>query len=216
MTQLVIFDCDGTLYRQPDCSFKKSPFWQEVKDISAKLLADSGFPASNAEQTVEDWVHEYKGELSQAFVDHGITDQMSYFARTWGAIDPLKYIVDPLNPAAIEQIAKNGLKVAILSAAPLVWTRNVLESLSVLPFFEDAIWSGEGDIRKPHPESFYQVIDAMDVSSLDTTVVGNEEEMDIIPARNLNLYTVCMNPYGRKTVADHSIAHINEICEVFR
>jgi FMN phosphatase YigB (HAD superfamily) len=216
MYDLIIFDFDGTFYRQPNVPFAESNFWKEICQASTDLLSTRcGLAPRQAEERFRELSKAYKGELSKAFeVEQGIP-LMEYFAQTWGEIDPKKHITkERMDKTTLEKILGITKEIAILSAAPRVWVNKGIEDLGLSAYFTDNVWTGEGVIRKPMPESYAMILSHFQARPEHTLMAGDENDKDIIPAKNMGLTTVHINPYHKQSNAHYCIHSIHELIKV--
>lgn len=205
-----IFDLDGTLYsfeRRSGVSFVKSQFYQDIKENVYQFFAEElKISHKQAIQTYEKIMDEFEGEVSLGVEKTFGIDRYRYFAATWN-LEPKKYLESNRNLIPIMEKV-NG-KAAILTSAPLVWAENVLMFLGIDKYLEGAVFTGEGNIRKPNPEVFRQVLRFLDCPPEQVFSIGDQEQTDIIPAKLLGIKTIFIG--GNSLEADYSLSSIDEL-----
>ncbi len=187
--EAVIFDMDGTLYSFPENKpFGQSPFGQAIQQNARTFIAkEFGLSAEAAEQRYTELQTEYGGETSIGIERAYGVDRMRFFENTWN-LDPEKYITPaPGLREALEQINAERI---VLSAAPRIWVDRALGYMGVADLFGKRIITGEPDLRKPNPEVFRRIIGAYGFTAARVVSVGDQEYLDILPAREVGLQTV--------------------------
>lgn len=216
--ELAIFDCDGTLYRQPDQPFLDTPFWNEVSERSIDLIMDQTRRNNlQAELFFNFLFDKYDGEISQGMMKEVGVPIEQYFVRTWGQIDPGDYVREWIvRREILDNIRDCNIGLAVLSNAPAVWVERVLEFVGVADFFKDLVWTGEGKIRKPKEDSYIRVANHFGVEFKNVVMIGDEEKNDIVVPNKIGINTILVNPYGRETNAMYQITEVNEIIRVLK
>ncbi|MBU3935638.1 HAD family hydrolase [Patescibacteria group bacterium] len=204
-----IFDLDGTLYRFNKSSggyFVKSQFYQDIKENVYRFFAkELKISRKQSIQTYKKIMDEFKGEVSLGVEKTFGIDRYQYFSATWN-LDPEKYL-EP-NENLIPMIEPLSGNIAILTSAPLVWAQNALKFLGIDEYFKDAVFTGEGDIRKPNPEAFVQILKSFNCPSNEVFSIGDQEQTDILPAKNLGIKTIIVG--SESAIADYSIKTISD------
>lgn len=216
--KLILFDCDGTLYKQPDLPFLQMPFWSDIKNKSIDLYSRvKGCSRDSAETEFKMLFSDYHGEVSQAFEDNLPITSKEYFANTWGKIHTPTYMQEPtMRGSTIERLVSEGFEVGMLTNAPRIWAEKVLAELQLSEYFDGRIWDGEGEIRKPRPVSYLTAIAGCQRTPEETIMVGDEEKNDITGASLLGVCTIRINPYNKSTSADFQVNNVNEILQVLK
>jgi FMN phosphatase YigB (HAD superfamily) len=207
---LVIFDCDGTLYRMDNKPFPETSFYKEIRQKAAALI-ESVTGCSNGMNRLVEIEGTYGLELSLAFKEQFNLSVPDYFRRTWGEIDPARFVDNADHTRHVLTAVANRSSIALLTNAPEAWCNNVLEYIGATDLFKDLVWTGEGAVRKPNVKAFQQVMAHFGATPGRTAMVGDEEKTDILPCSMLGMYTVRVNPHNKETVADQSISSIAEL-----
>ncbi|MEM9408176.1 MAG: HAD family hydrolase [Acidobacteriota bacterium] len=85
-----------------------------------------------------------------------------------------------------------GVKTALLAdvVGPTEIFQRVLEEHGLADRFDAIVWSSETGVRKPASAAFEHVADALAMHPTQLIMVGDSEEQDITPARDLGWRTV--------------------------
>lgn len=187
-----IFDMDGTLYqfdRGQGGEFTASHFYSDLRNnIYGFFMARLGMNREEAVSNYERIKDEHHGEVSLGVeAEYGI-DRCDYFAETWGTLDPAEYI--EANEALPEVLNALKGKIALLTTAPRVWAIKVLAYLNIEDAFDDRIYTGEPDLRKPDPQVFQNIADDFEVKPSQVFSIGDQEKTDIAPAQAIGMRTI--------------------------
>lgn len=185
----VIFDMDGTLYQFPNgTTFSSSPLGEAVKENVTSFIAEE-FKLQDDEARLKyrELQMQYDGEMSLGLEQEFGIDRMSFFEETWG-IDPENVIVP--EPNLKDELAQLSIRCALLTSAPRVWATRVLGYIDVINIFDDLIFTGEPDIRKPNPEVFRAIAKILGLDANQIVSIGDQEYSDIIPAKEVGMRTV--------------------------
>lgn len=187
----IIFDMDGCLYsfdKGTSQTFGQSQFSRELhRNIVAFFQNRFELDPEEALKSYRDFSRRFNGEISLGLEQECDVSRGEYFAATWN-INPQKFVerYERLIPA----LGRLSIRRGLLSAAPRIWVDKVLNHLDVKDLFEPAIFSGDPNIRKPHPEAFLQVARFWGVPPESLISIGDQEETDILPAKQLGMATV--------------------------
>ena len=187
--ELIIFDMDGTLYKlssKGDGAMFKTKFYTEVEKKGIDFISTRlGLSKTQAARIRQDIFKEYNGDVSIGLEEDFRLDRTEYFNEVWD-INPAPYISKNKElPSLIERIVG---KKAVLTAAPRVWAKNVLNYLEIGDLF-NGMWFGEGDIRKPDPEAYLQITNAFNVNPRNTVMIEDEPTY-LKPAKELGMTTI--------------------------
>lgn len=197
--EAIIFDMDGTLYTFPEGkTFGQSPFGQAIQQNVKEFIGkEFGLNEEEATQRYKELYARFDGEMSLGLERDFRIDRMRFFDTTWD-INPKKFII-PANGLR-DQLEKIDAERIILSAAPRVWVTKALSYMGIADLFNDRIFTGEPDIRKPNPEAFRQVARKLGIEADCMVSIGDQEFSDILPAKQIGMQTVRIG--DGKTAAD--------------
>lgn len=207
-----IFDLDGTLYRYKGGStFATSEFYGDLKkNIFAFLEQEIGIPSEKAVEVYAHLKQTYGGHVSIGVEREYGVEQARYFASTWN-MDPERYIEATSDPRGVlEQL--HGRK-AVLTEAPRVWAERALAFLKVDDLFGDLIFTGDASVRKPSPEAFKAVGNALAVSFRSIYSVGDQEESDVLAPQSIGMRAIRIGV--GETAAEKQIASLKELPGIF-
>ncbi len=183
----IVFDVDGTLYRQSPVRHRvmlqlglsafSSP-WAAVRDavcISAYRRAHEALRG----QVVGLDVFEAQAELASAKVPFS-TKQIKSTAKVWMEEKPLDFIRSARCKGLVRFLAACGdhqLKLGVLSDYPPLAK---LEALEVRSFFHTLGWAQMPEIGalKPNPAGLSWVLDQLGVAPWQSLYVGDRPEID--------------------------------------
>ena len=209
----VIFDLDGTLYRLRGASYSNSPLRRAVLRKARLFIARRlRLSPSRADKVLSAIQKEYGEDISIALEKKYGIDRSDYFETVWNL--PARGLVRKnlyIRPLLFRLQKKYRL--ALVSEAPLVWIKHVLEELGISDIFQDQIFSGEGNNRKGFGNAFSQITKMLKVKPIDCISVGDQEKTDIIPAKKIGMKAIYINSKDISPVADANIRDISELEE---
>lgn len=207
---------DGTLYRfdkGQGRSFTASRLYTDLRSNAYAFFMDRrGLSKDRAVTEYERIKEKYDGEVSLGVEQEYGIDRYDYFANTWN-LNPERYIEKDTDLP--EMLGQMKGKVALLTAAPRVWATNVLAYLGVADMFENRVYTGEPDVRKPNPLVFQKIADNFAVSPSNVFSIGDQEYSDIIPARNIGMKTVLIGS-SQNTAADYQATDVKLAINLLR
>ncbi|PIR92709.1 hypothetical protein COU01_00350 [Candidatus Falkowbacteria bacterium CG10_big_fil_rev_8_21_14_0_10_44_15] len=212
--KLIIFDMDGTLYAFKEGSFAKSALKKQVlenaKNYIANVLKKSTTEAENILMGIE---KKYGESISIAMEKEFGINRYDYFNIVWNI--PAERFIDynPELKTFLLNIAQE-YDYVLVSDAPSVWVNNVLQMLDIRDMFQGKIYAGEGDRRKGLYNKFqYNIASKFGCKSADCVVVGDQENTDIIPAKQNGMRTILVSDKTESSVADCKIKDIFNLKE---
>jgi len=140
-------------------------------------------------------------------------DRNDYFQTVWDI--PARLVVSKERKLRQSLLAlKRRYRLAVVSDAPSVWIKNVLDELGISDIFRDNIFSGEGNERKGTQAAFPRIIKSLGLKPSQVISVGDQEDTDIIPAKNLGLVTVFVGRSKKSRKADFNVSSIRELARL--
>ena len=85
----------------------------------------------------------------------------------------------------------------------------VLEEFGLDHLFKEVVESSVVGVRKPDPEIFRLGVQALGLEPLETVMIGDNYEKDIVPAQSIGCHTIWLSPQSDK--GDGSVCHLPEI-----
>lgn len=211
----LIFDMDGTIYKFKEGSFRSSNLNKEILENARLYIMEKlNKNKEEASKLLKEIKKEYGEHISIALEQNFGLDRYEYFNKTWN-IPAKKYIRKDPGLAKIFKKLKKNFTLVLLSDAPKVWIKNVLEELNLKDIFDNNIYSGDGNVRKGFHNAFKNIINKLKLKPSDCIVFGDQEETDIIPAKKKGLKTVFVGK-KKSSYADYSIKNIKEIEEFLK
>ena len=213
--KLIIFDLDGTLYsfdKGQSTNFSSSQFYADIKKNAYAFFSKKlEINLEQAEFEFKRIKSKYNGEISLAVEPEYNINRFEYFENTWN-LDPSKYLTKNMNLRSL--IQQLDSKLVILTSAPRIWAESALKYLDVYDLFENNIFSGEPDIRKPNPLVFQKILETYKIDPLNACSIGDQEKTDIIPAKSLGIKTIIVG--SKSSYADFSIDKIEDILNILK
>ena len=184
-----IFDMDGTLYQFPNgTTFSSSPLGEAVKEnVTLFIAKEFNLRDDEARQKYIELQTRYNGEMSLGLEQEFGIDRLRFFEETWG-IDPENIIIP--EPNLKDELAQLSIRCALLTSAPRVWATRVLNYIDIVNTFDNLLFTGEPDIRKPNPKVFLGIARILGLSASQIVSIGDQEYSDIIPAKEVGMRTV--------------------------
>ena len=208
---VIIFDLDGTLYELVGGSFRKSLLRKKVLDNACRLIADKlKKNRSDAQKVLKKIRDDYGEHISIGLEKEFDIDRQIYFNTVWNISTQGIIKKEAKLRKTILELNK-FYKLILLSDAPRVWISCTLKALNVDDIFANNIYSGEGDFRKGFSNAFREIIKKIAINPKQCIAVGDQEDTDIIPAKQLGMRTVFIAREKRSQIADHNILKISDL-----
>lgn len=211
-----IFDMDGTLYkfdRGEKTTFTTSQFYVDLRqNVYQFFMKLKGISLEQAIKEYERIKEQYNGEVSLGVEQEYGIDRFEYFDNTWN-LNPEHYIQKDEDLSELFQPFEGNI--ALLTAAPKIWTINVLAYLDIIGVFGSAIYTGEPNLRKPDPLIFQKIADELDVPPERVISIGDQEYSDILPAKSIGMKAIYVG-IDESTTADYQAQDIYEAVQILK
>jgi len=219
MIKAVVFDLDNTLV---DFMAMK----RQAIDAAIHAMIDAGLnlPPDEVKMRI-DAIYQERGIEFQNVFDqllYDVFNKVDYKILSAGIIAYRRAREAALVPyphvyMTMMELLKLGLKLAVVSDAPAreAWLRlcylNFHHIFHVVVTFEDT------GVRKPNPEPFRKALKLLNVKPVESLMVGDWAERDMIGAANIGMKTVFAR-YGDTfgTVETHADYEINDIKDLLK
>lgn len=105
----------------------------------------------------------------------------------------------------LRTLREHGVKTGLVSNAHFLpeLMREDIERLGIAEHNDDAVFSAEVGVRKPHPAIFMKVLDALDVAPRDAFFVGDRIADDVHGAQRLGMTGVLTQEFRAEDPAEH-------------
>lgn len=220
MIKAIIFDLDNTLV-----DFMKMKRSAIEAAIPAMLDAGLEISIEDATKAIDD-IYLAKGiEYQQVFdlflqkvinrIDYKILAAgiVAYRRAREAALIPYPHVYSTLI-----QLSKLGLKLGIVSDAPIkeAWLR--LAYMNFHQFFDAIVTFDETGERKPSPLPFRTILMKLDTAPEEALMVGDWVERDIVGAKNIGMKTAFAK-YGdtfntQSHIADYELNDVSELIQI--
>lgn len=220
MLRAVIFDLDNTL-----TDFTRTK--ERAVEAAAEAMVDAGLPRTRDETVagINEIYGEYGIEYQHVFDEYlksvlGHVDERVLAAGIVGYRQGREGTLNlyPHVNLTLLELAKRGLKLAVLSDAPArqAWLR--LAYLRLLNLFDAVVTHDDTGRLKPAREPFDLVLERLDVEPYEALMVGDWPERDIAGAKAIGITTVYAH-YGDlsgkgRGGADYAIDDILEVVKI--
>jgi putative hydrolase of the HAD superfamily len=216
----VVFDLDNTLV-----DFMKMK--ERAIEAAIPAMIDAGLKLTKAEaNTVIDGIYKEQGiEYQQVFdlflqrvlnkIDYKILSAgiVAYRRGREASLIPYPHVYPTLN-----KLMKMGIKMGILSDAPVkeAWLR--LAYLNFHHIFDVVVTFEDTKVRKPAPAPFEMILKKLEFPANEVLMVGDWVERDIVGASNAGMQTAFAR-YGDTFntlhhTADYELNDISEIIDI--
>ena len=204
MIKAVVFDLDNTLV-----DFMKMKRRAIEEAIPAMIDAGLDITAEFANKIIDEIYKEQGIEYQQVFdeflrrVLHKVNYKIlsagivAYRRAREAALKPYPHVYPTLN-----KLSKMGIKMGILSDAPVkeAWLR--LAYLNFHHIFDEVVTFEDTGERKPSPLPFNAILKKLRVKPLEALMVGDWVERDIVGAANVGMKTAFAR-YGDTFNTEH-------------
>jgi len=213
--KLVIFDLDGTLYSFKQGSFAKSDLKKRILSGAKEFIKNRlNITDHEAKKILQETQSEYGEHISVGLEKKFGIDRTEYFNTVWN-LNPKELIKPTLGlKSLLSKLLKNGYDIILVSDSPKVWITNVLRYLKITNFFIGKIYSGESDNRKAFVNIFNNLARKLNYQPKDCIIIGDQEQTDILPAKEIGATAIFVNTHKKSKIADYSINSVLELKEV--
>lgn len=222
MIKVVVFDLDNTLV-----DFMKMKRMAIEAAISNMIDAGLHITEEEAQKYIDEIYNEQGMEYQKVFddflmklsnrVDNKILAAgiVAYRRAREAALIPYPHVYSTLN-----KLIKMGIKLGIVSDAPVkeAWLR--LAYLNFHHIFDAVVTFDETGQRKPHPAPFLKILEKLKAKPEESIMVGDWAERDIVGAESVGMKTAFAR-YGdtfntQNHNANYELSSIAEILDIIR
>ena len=220
MIKAVIFDLDNTLL-----DFMRMKTMAINAALNGMIEAGMVMHRSTACKRIFE-IYESKGWEYQEVLDDFIIEEtgtLNYKILAGGIVAYKKakeasLILYPYVNSTLISLSKMGLKLGVVSDAPSreAWVR--ICSVNLHHIFDAIVTFHDTGVHKPSPEPFEKISSLLEVPLINSLMVGDWPERDVIGAKKLGMKTAFAK-YGdvfgtEESGADYDIKDVNEILSI--
>jgi len=113
--------------------------------------------------------------------------------------------------STLKKLKDEGIKTAIATTTPRFFFENVLSQLKGL--IDIVITGWEARAAKPSPKIYLKTLEKLGVNAKDAVLVGDDQNVDIRPAKQLGIFTVLIDRKGKigSHMADFKVRNLIEM-----
>jgi HAD superfamily hydrolase (TIGR01549 family) len=202
--QGLLFDIDGTLYRQTALRLKMGgallqySLLHPVQAMRIVAILQGYQKAQERMRFISNYdcnIAEYQLRVA-AQVAKAPYRQVVDTVRLWFQTIPLRYLRSVVRPGLTELLEKakaRRLKIAAVSDYPC---RDKLEILGISEYFDAVVCAQDPQVQrlKPHPRGIFQALTEIGVPADSAVYVGDRPEVDAVAARAAGVRAVILSP----------------------
>jgi putative hydrolase of the HAD superfamily len=217
MIKAIVFDLDNTI-----TDFMKMKEDAVKAAVDAMLDAGLDLPREIAEQKLYD-IYELEGIEYQRVFDRFLKEELGHIDQCILAAGIVGYrrareaalVPYPHVNATLIELAKRGIKLAVVSDAPAfqAWLR--LSYLRLHQIFDFVITIDDTGKQKPDPAPFRRALELLQAEPHEVLMVGDWPERDMVGAAKVGMKTVFAR-YGDTfgTISSGADYEIDDIAEI--
>jgi len=219
MVKYLLFDIDDTLF--PSTEFSALARKNALNAmISMGLECDYDTLSSKLAAIIEMKGSNYPGHFDDLCAQLGIKEPGRYIAAAVAAYHDTKTSIAPFPkvPPSLLRLRESGCRLFIATQGNSIKQWDKLIRLRIALYFEGVFVSEE--LKEDKGPAFYRkVLKSLNAKPDDCIMVGDREDTDILPAREVGMKTVRVL-YGKQahlpTKADFAIKDISELINILR
>jgi putative hydrolase of the HAD superfamily len=219
MTKHLFFDLDRTLW----------DFDQNSKQALIQLFSEAKLHQSSLDfEEFHDHYVDVNARLWQAYGKKEISKEhlrnerfrktlnkwklddeklVTHFSDGYVEISPKQTILFPNTIETLEELKQSGYIMHIITNGFQEVQYTKLENCKLLSYFDIIVCSEEIGINKPAAEIFHYSMKKANTTSKNSTMIGDDYEVDILGAERVGMRTFHFNPQINET----QIKHVNQI-----
>jgi len=220
LIRAIVFDLDNTL-----TDFMKMKSDAVNAAIDGMIDAGLGLPREAIRQKI-DAIYQEQGLEYQRVFDQLIESELGHIDPKILASGIVAYrraresalVLYPHVQMTLLELAKRGIRMAVVSDAPRaqVWLR--LCSLSLQHVFDGVVTFDDTRERKPSPAPFRKALALLGVDAQEAMMVGDWAERDVVGAKSLGMKTVFAR-YGdtfgtKESGADYDVDDVFQLVAI--
>lgn len=113
--------------------------------------------------------------------------------------------------STLKELKGRGIKTAIATTTPKFFFENVL--LQLKDYIDIVVDGWEARAAKPSPKVYLRTLEKLGIGARDAVLVGDDQNLDIRPAKKLGIATVLVDREGKieSYIADFKVKSLGEL-----
>lgn len=204
----ILFDLDGTLYDSAEYS-------ERLEKEITKVVAEELSLGEDKARILLNGKRKAIGTLTRAIESLGI-DRKLFYHKISSGIEPRLYLKPNVKVRQTIIGLKNlGFRIGLVSNSGRELVDKILDAINVEAVLFDTVITSTEAQPKPSPEPFLLAINKLACDRGEAVYVGDREEAELRPARELGLKTVLVSGHKRRSRWAHVVVrNISELPEV--
>ncbi len=206
--KLIIFDIDGTLYRNDE--YEKN-LHKEIVELLAEKLS-----CSPEEVRVKlRALRKETASISWCLIKLGI-NLKKFYEELAKRVNPSKYIRETKDvKVLLRKLKEAGFRLAVHTNSGRALALKVLEALGIDPLTFDVMVTSDDTEPKPSRDGYLKVLELADVTAEEAVYVGDRYDVDLKTAKELGIKTVIVGKGTIPNDVDFKVENILEIEKLF-
>lgn len=210
--KILFLDMDGTLYPIEKTSFLESEIHNQIRERTIEYICKKlKFGLKKAEEIFEMLMEKYPKYYSVGLKKLYGLERREYLDYVWN-MDASKLIKPQINLRKLLEELSLRYEIYLVSDAPKVWIESVSNFLNIDELLKGK-YSGTDLNKKKKEGLFKELINQFNCSPENVFMVGDEEDVDIIPANNEGINTIYLGK-NNESSAKQKIRNIAELKKI--
>ncbi|MEM2910228.1 MAG: HAD-IA family hydrolase [Nitrososphaerota archaeon] len=202
--KLIIFDIDGTLYRNDEY---ERELHKEIVELLAEKLGCSPEEAKAKLRTLRKEV----ASISWCLIKLGI-NLKEFYGELARRVTPSNHIKEIKGiKALLRKLKESGFKLAAHTNSGKALALKVLEALGIEPSTFDIIITSDDAEPKPSRDGYLKILELAGIAAEEAIYVGDRYEIDLKTAKELGINTIMVGKGRASKDVDFQVENIIEI-----
>jgi len=217
MIKYIFFDIDDTL-------FPTSEFAQLARKNAIRAMIEIGLPFKDSDElysrllkTIQKLGSNSDRHFSELLDELKIKKPARFIAAAVAAYHNTKTSILPYPevPRLLLALREQGYKLYIATNGNAIKQWDKLIRLGIALYFEDVFVSEEIGTEKSK-EFFVKVLEALKIKAIECLMIGDKEDKDILPAKEVGMRTILRLGKSAKHVADIEVNDLSNLLDIIK